>query len=218
MRILITAGCLLAATAVGWSGTLITSYPNGDGGAFSIAGQFGQSVAAGFTMGGGPDFSLDSATLRLSFVGIASFPGNVLQVSLYGDSGGNPSGPALVAFTPPAGTLSAPGANGFTDYTLLPASSFTLQAGTTYWLVVTSDTGGNLGAASASTAATGSAATDAGFRTGPGSPPSTVSSSHLLYEIDGTAITAPTGDAPEPLTAGLAGVGILAIAWLKRQS
>jgi hypothetical protein len=214
--------CVLFLAPISWASTIITSYPNGNGSAFALgdtsSAANGQRLAAGFTMGA-QSFDLDSVTIGLAFVGIATFPGSILDASIYADGGGSPADPAgsaLVLFQPPSGTLQgATLPNGFNDYTLLSESSFTLQAATRYWLVVIAADNGNLGWQETSSGPTGAFATDLGTRTGPGEGlPSIVTNASLLYQVDGTPISA--GQVPEPGTVGLLSLGCFGLLLCRR--
>jgi hypothetical protein len=204
--------CVLVLAPISWASTIITSYPNGNGFAFFLGDTSspasGQRLAAGFTMGA-QSFDLDSVTIGLAFTGIATFPGSILDAAIYADGGGSPADPAgsaLVLFQPPSGLLQGTTSpNGFNDYTLLPESSFTLQASTRYWLVVIAADDGNLGWQETSSGPTGAFATDLGTRTGPGGGlPSNVNAASLLYQVNGTPVS--TG-VPEPGTVGLLSLG-----------
>jgi hypothetical protein len=163
-------------------------------------------VGVGFTMNSSTNFTLDSAKVTLAFSDL----GSVFGAQLYGISGGNPVGPALVDFDFAAGTVRGTAAQ---TYNLIPLSAFTLTASTTYWLVLSGgyewrDTNG---------VPTGSFATDAGTRIDNLLPPQTVvGPPHPLFEIDGTAIGPPAA-VPEPATAGTAGLSLLGLLWVLRR-
>jgi hypothetical protein len=201
MRLLSLAfGLLLAQSS--YATVIISGYPNNSGGLRSLD---HSSAGGAFTMGPA-SFQLDTVTFQIDF--IAGAPGSALQVGLYGDGGsGNPTGAPLVTFTPPGGTFV-----GINDFTLAPASPFTLQALTTYWLVLFTQATQN-GAALSSVAPAGAFATSAGYSTGSGTtvPNSSDPRDFLLYEVDGTEIvTGPTGT-PEPATLALTGGLLIAL-------
>lgn len=80
-------------------------------------------------MPGAGSYSLDSAKIRLGGISPANPP---VSFGLYADSSGAPTGAApLVTFPTPSLPAGDPG----NDYTLTPATSFTLQPSTTYWFV-----------------------------------------------------------------------------------
>jgi len=165
--------------------TLLTSFPQTGNGAFTLNGSPPFNDAAGFTLGG-TAFNLTSATVEFSAVGIAQFPTSDIAADLYGGTGGpsgTPSGSPLVSFTIPAGTI----AGGANDITMTPASPFTMQASTTYWLVMRADAsvGGNLAVNSAANPATGPFATYAGMTQDGSLPPQTRQGGNLMFAIDG---------------------------------
>lgn len=196
---------LLGAASAVSATTLLSSFPQTSNGASSLNGTPPINVAAGFTLGG-TAFNLTSATVEFSAVGIAQFSTSQIAADLYGGTGGptgTPSGSPLVAFTIPAGTI----AGNVNDITMTPASPFTLQAATTYWLVMraSASVNGNLGVNSAANAATGPFATYVGMTQDGSLPPLTRQGGNLMFAIDGTL--------PEPGAAGALALpcGVLAL-------
>lgn len=182
---LLRFGLLLAQSS--YATVIISSYPNNSGGLRNLD---HASTGGAFTMGPA-SFQLDTVTFQIDF--IASAPGSALQVGLYGDGGsGNPTGAPLVTFTPPSGTFV-----GINDSTLLPASPFTLQALTAYWLVLYTEVT-QVGATLSSVAPAGAFATSVGYSTGSGTtvPNSSDPRNFLLYEVDGTQIVSGPTAAP----------------------
>lgn len=107
---------------------IVSSFPGDDSaqiGLNSSNAEFKQanSAAVGFTTPAGIAYMLDSVTLRLQQTDVGT-----LFVDLFADVGGQPGGPALVSFVVPP-IPSQP-----TNVVLTPASPFTLQPGTTYWI------------------------------------------------------------------------------------
>ena len=112
----------------------------------------GTIYASGFTVPAGPDYQLNSATLSLArWINI----GASATANLYSDSSGSP-GSLVVSL----GSAS-PSSTSFGNYTF--TGSTTLNAGSTYWLVVT---GTNLKIRRATAVPTG-VFTDAGTRFNP---------------------------------------------------
>ena len=114
------------------AGVIITNYPQTNS---SISRNIddGFTVGAGFTMGS-QAYDLTSVTLRIFFGGTTVGNFNAAPV---GDVAGNPGGATLVNFPVPLGFSS-----GNANYTLLTTTPFTLQANTTYWLLVNADVPG----------------------------------------------------------------------------
>jgi hypothetical protein len=199
---LLLGSCLLALPAS--SVTIISSYPTTTDGSRNLG--FVDNLAVGFTMGSTAQ-NLGSATIRLSKIGIFSFPTSVIQASLYGNAGANPVNPVLVTFTPAAGQIiEAPPL----DVVLTPTSPFTLEASTTYWLVVeapsvTKDLVWN----TALSPATGTLASYVGSRSGSTVPPTDVFSENFIFAIDTTVV-------PEPGTLSLAALGLGGLSLLRR--
>jgi len=190
------------------SASIISSYPTASFGASSLNGTPIIDLAAGFTMGSTAQ-NLGSATIRLSAVGIASFPTSVVQASLYGDAGSNPVNPVLVTFTPAAGTIT----QASLDVVLTPTSPFTLDASTTYWLVVqaAASVEKDLGWDGAVSPATGSLASYVGARQSAGFvPPTDVTGGNLIFAIDSTVV-------PEPGPGLLVMTGVLGLAAIRRR-
>lgn len=85
----------------------------------------GRSAAVGFTMPAEPS-ELESLTLRIS----ASLADPPFVVRLFDNNVSNNPGTELLSFTNPTIPV------GRTDLKFLPATPFTLEANTTYWIVV----------------------------------------------------------------------------------
>ena len=167
----------------------------------------------GFTMGGAA-FDLNSVSLRMCFAtgadvctGIAGASLGIPVLRLFSDNGGLP-GSELLTFTNPAFGL------GYADYTFLAPSAFTLQANTSYWLVLHSSNDGEFTweANNPQTTPSGAFAIHLGSLFGAaGAPtPPTVGSGILnIYSLDGTAVV------PEPSTILLSIVGLGVIAGIR---
>lgn len=181
---------------------IITNYPpDNDNESSTIAASTGNfSKAAGFTMPAGLPYSLDSVTLRLQRNDVDA----VMQLDLFGDSGGNPVGPPLVSFTIPAFP------SGISNVTFTPAVPFTLQPLTTYWLAATGSSptaDGIKWLASFPGITPTGIATSAGYRfnnTGV-YPPLGSSGVFNTFQVNGTPVV------PEPSTLALLGMGSIAL-------
>src|SRR3954454_15655603 len=181
----------LCVTPVVSGAVILTSYPQTSNGAFTLNGTPPLNVAGGFTMGATP-VDLTSAKVQFSAEGIAQFSTSHIAADLYGGTGGPtgmPSGSPLVSLTIPAGT----DAGRARDVTMTPASPFTLEASTSYWLVLHTDStvDGRLGVNVAPNPATGLFATYAGVTQDGSLPPQTRQGGNLFFEIDGNAVPEP---------------------------
>ena len=135
-------------------------------------------------------YTLDSVTLRLR---VTSGPFLGLLVQLFGDSGGDPIGPALVTFTNP----SFP--HGLANFVFVPDTSFTLQPSTTYWIAATGPgvlprSGFIAWSASSILGTPTGLASSAGYRfsnTGE-YPPTGPSSVFNTYQVDATPVHIPS--------------------------
>lgn len=197
----VLAGSASAATIIGnlpgndGTSTFINAPSGGSDGGGVL-----DSKAAGFTMPLGLDYALDSVLLRLNLFNLSSVP----EVVLYDtDGGGNPGSP-LVAFVNPAFAL-GPG-----TYSFSPSQPFVLDAGTTYWVVVSNATlvanSFQWLANNPSITPTG-IATSAGYRFDNGAPPPVgVSTVFNSYEVQGTAVAVPA-----PPICVFLGVGVAAV-------
>jgi hypothetical protein len=122
------------------------------------------AAAAGFAMGG-TSLSLSSVDLRLEWNPQFS-SGEVPLVQLYSDVAGQPDAPVLTLVSPALAELGT--------YSFTPVAPFTLEAATTYWIVVS-----NVGPeasffywrrSSPPITPTGAFATNAGYRAGSPGP------------------------------------------------
>lgn len=221
MRVLVTLAAAASLATSAWAGTIIAAgSPLGSGLTISGGASIFSSVAtaaAGFVLPAGANYTLDDAQVLLTFDGEAN-PIN-LTAQLFADTSGNPSGSALVSFS---NSGICPCANGaVVDATLTPQSAFTLLASHTYWLAleaIGSDRNIAWEATTTSNPYTG-IATYAGSRRSSTYPateslPST-SQVNLIFAIDATQVV--VGGVPEPATAGLAGLGVLGLVWVKRR-
>lgn len=211
------AGLLLLASALpGFGDVILTNLSQVTGGADTIASNVGLNLAGGFTMGSS-SFVLTSIIWSAGTVGISSTPTSIMQASLYSGSS-NPSVFELQMDFQVTSIQFSP------QVTLLPHSPFTLQAGTTYWLVLQAATdSGNLGWSVSSVPASGNFASYAGARSGAGVPPTGTLESNMAFEVNGTAPPEPPpAGVPEPSAAILvstaAAAGLLARTWRRRNN
>lgn len=180
----LSPGVLLIGNLPGNDGT--STFMNAPAGGANGGGVH-DSKAAGFTMPAGTAYMLNNVVLRLNFFDTASVP----MIQLYSNSGSNP-GSLLATLNNPAITV------GTGNFAFTPASSFQLNPGETYWIVVwNAATGLNSyqwWASSPSQTPTG-LATTAGYRFSNGGPPPTgASATFNTYEVNATPV-------PEPITA-----------------
>jgi hypothetical protein len=190
MRLLLALVALSAASSA-WGSVILTAYPQSANGGSTLNGTPPINVAGGFTMGGTAS-PLTSAKVQFGAVGIAQFATSLVSADLYGGTGGatgTPTGSPLVSFVIPPGTI----AGGATDVTMTPASPFTLQASTSYWLVMHADpsVAGNLSVNTAPNPAAGAFATYSGFTQDGSLPPQSLTGANLLFEINGTPVPEP---------------------------
>jgi hypothetical protein len=184
--------------------TIISSYPAVDDGGRTLG--FLDDLAVGFTIGSTAQ-NLGSATIRLSGVsGFDQIDTSTIQASLYGGTAANPANPVLVTFTPAPGIISEPAL----DLVLTPTSTFTLDASTTYWLVVEAPSvTKDLSWKTALIPATGTLAAYVGARSGSSAPPTNEFSGNLIFAIDTTVV-------PEPGTLSLTGVAFGSLSLMRR--
>ena len=139
---------------------LIGNLPSNDLGASTISPATGLTnvKAVSFSLPTGTDYTLDNAVLRLASYNAT----DVFKVQIRNDTGGlNPGSTVLANLTRPA----SQGAGNF-DYTFNPATAFTFQKSTTYWLYVDISTGSgsfNWSASNPNVTPTG-VASDGGYR------------------------------------------------------
>src|SRR5258706_557216 len=129
MRILLTLGFSLLLSAPVQSAVIISNLGS-VGNPTTIDAGF--EVAAGFAMPAGTSYNLTSATISLQTIGNRSIIGNNISIRLFGSSGGNPVGPALIEFTHPADFANT----ALVNRSVTPLTSFVLLPLTTYWLVL----------------------------------------------------------------------------------
>lgn len=209
---------ILVFGVTAWAGPIISNIAQPPNGLNSVSG--GTAVAVGFTMNAGSKFDLTDAIFTL-FNGVngpngTPVPGSALNVGLFADSGGVPTGSALVTLTVP-GTIGAGGGT----YTATPNSAFQLLPSTTYWLILNDpNQSATLAWGATNFTASGSFATDNGIAGGTMSSPTqvfgfTASGGHLFYEIDATV--AVTTAAPEPGTLLLMAGALAAVRYRRRR-
>ncbi|MEX2242417.1 MAG: choice-of-anchor R domain-containing protein [Fimbriimonadaceae bacterium] len=178
-----------------------STFMNAPGGGSNGGGVF-DSKAAGFTMPGGLDYTLDFMTLRLEYFTSDSVP----MIELYSDAGG----PSTLIHTLSAGPVVV----GIDNFVFTPTSTVTLSAATTYWMVVWNNASVANSfrwlASTPSQAPTG-IATNAGYRFSNGGPPPTGNSTTLnTYSVNATVV-------PEPATMAALGLGALALVRRRRR-
>lgn len=219
ITVAVLALALSTGAARGGSVTIISNLPNSGGGSIdlnAINSSLYDSVAAGFTLPAGSDYSLDSVVLTLTFFGDgAGMPtGGVPRVDIYSNvsaSGLNEPGQLLETLNNPPIFPSLS-----TDFEFTDSAPLILHAGMTYWVVV-SNSGLNtentnvLFDWSAGTGIPTGAATSAGYRSSVGPPPPTgiLTFFNPDYSVTATAVPEPS----PPLmvaTAALAGLGVSA--------
>jgi hypothetical protein len=140
--------------------------------------------------------------------------GSDINVKLFGDSGGNPVGPALATFTHPADFA---GFNAEANEFVTPLSSVTLLPSLTYWLVVgDTATSGFFGWEATAANTYSGIATYAGARQQQNNdPPQTSTGCCFIFQIDATPITGAA--TPEPSTLGVCALGLFALLYAKRR-
>jgi hypothetical protein len=187
--------------------TILTNLAAPANGVQSISG--GSEAAIGFTMG---TISMNLADAQFTlFNGVngpngAPVAGSALNVGIFANGGGQPSGSALVTLTVP-GTIGT----GSGTYIATPSSSFLLAAGTTYWLLLNDPNSNDTLSWQATNTAPSApgppppAATFAGAEAGPPFSPS----GSFLVQIDANPVT--SGAAPEPATLFLFAGGFLGL-------
>ncbi|MEM1059204.1 MAG: PEP-CTERM sorting domain-containing protein [Verrucomicrobiota bacterium] len=97
-----------------------------------------QGKAVAFTMPVGTDYFVDSIDLRLFFADNNDLDNSTVSLSLWGNSGSNDPDSQLVDFTNP--TFSA---GSTATFSFVPSTTFTLEADTSYWLVLTNSATNN---------------------------------------------------------------------------
>ena len=193
LALLIGAGAAFALTMSASADLLISNWPGNDGSQTAAINDGSRTKGMGFTMPGGTGYYLDGVLARLNITDV-----NVQPVfEMFSDAGG--PGTSLMVLDSPGGyTL------GIGDYTFTPPSQFTLDPGTTYWIVASA-----AGAATYDWKASSPSQTPTGLATHVGAtfgayPPRNTSSILVTYELYGTLI-------PAPSSLALLGLGGLAL-------
>jgi len=163
--------------------TLISNLTGAENAAVSL--DSGRVAAVGFTM---PDssYTLTAARLKLE---VGAGESDSIVVRLFRNSGGNPSGPAIFTFLRP---VFIPENNQPTVSTFFPPTAYTLQADSTYWIVVYNQGSGSVGWTTGSPSLTPTGiATFAGARidtTAAPNPPTTSTNAIGQFSVIGTRI------------------------------
>lgn len=197
-------GALLAISFVALPASakmVLSNFPTASDGSRTLGSV--DNLAVGFTIGDTAQ-NFGSAMIRLSTVGITQIDTSAIQASLYGGTPADPAGPVLVTFAPVPGTIT----QATLDLVLVPTTPFTLDASTTYWLVVeapsvTKDLAWDFAVDPAS----GAFATYAGARSGSAVPPTNVLGANLIFVVK---------QVPEPGTPSLCGVAVGSLLLLRR--
>jgi len=175
---LIPISLLSSAQAIG----IISNFPSNDSVASDLDATF--SKAVGFTMPSGVPYTLDSATISLFIEDLGAQ--TAYSFGLFADASGNPDiATPLVNLTLPTLAL------GDFNYALTPATPFTLQPNTTYWLVGSSSSLSSYGGwnRNAPSKTPTGLALSAGARAG--NPPTTANLFFNSYSIEATPLPIP---------------------------
>ncbi len=161
---------------------IISNFPSNNLIASDIDSTF--SKAVGFTMPSGVPYTLDGATVSLYVQDLGAQ--GAWRFDLFADASGNPD------MAIPLVNLSLPSlALGDANYVLTPASSFTLQPNTTYWLVGASSSATSFGGWNRNdpSKTPSGLAISAGARSG--NPPINASLFFNSYSIQATPVPGP---------------------------
>jgi hypothetical protein len=205
----------LAAAVSAHAASILSDLSSTRNGSASVSG--GSVTGQGFTVNPGQSYRLDGVQFALENHGTSSIAGNLLNVGLVANSGGLPTGNALLTLSV-SGSIPATG-TGITVVTATPDSNFILAPSTTYWLLLSAPTLNDLswagvlnGGIFVSNGATHFGGVQGSF--GPGGQLGGASPlGPLMYEIDATPITA----APEPSAAALVLLGLAGLAVRSRK-
>jgi hypothetical protein len=168
--------------------------------------------AIAFTMPDSGAYSLDSVVLRLALDGTpfsdrsATTP--ILRLLNFTGDLGTPGTTTLLTFTTPAFKA------GIQDFTFTPGDAFTLQAGQTYWLTLssaaeTSTTGVNWFGSAPNNTPTGIASLTGNRFTNDGGATWVNSSTVNSFAINGSPIAVPEPASLVMVTVGLASIGAI---------
>ena len=203
---LVAIAALAASASLSQAVVLISSIGTTDGSATTIGIGVRSGKAMNFVMAAGDDYSFDSARLSLSGATLTEL--NNLNIGLWSnETGTTPIASELVS-------LSYAGTSSGNIYDFTPDSSFTLEAETTYWLVLERyDETGSVAWESFTEPATGTIASSTAriFPSGSGQTADpvtwqTTSGVFNAVEINGTVIPEPGAYA---LLAGLTGLSFV---------
>lgn len=158
-----------------------------------------------FTMGAA-DFSASDVTLRLQSYNLAG----EAVVEIHAFTGSTTTvGTTLLGFTAPA-----PGGSGVAEYTFNASSSLTLQANTSYWLVVGGIVSGSFDWRATTTALDpylGPATYNSGLSTSNGGSSWNASAARNYFQLNGTPI-------PEPSALALVLFGAVPVLFSRRSA
>ena len=192
-RVLVAAVAALTVSASAMAQTIISNHPGNDGSQTAGINDSTRTKGMGFTMPSGLDYTLDAVTLRLDITTVDVSP----LIEIYSDAGGVPGTSLTTLNNPAAFDL------GIGDYAFTPASSFTLEADTSYWIVASSSLATYSWKASSPSLTPTGVATHLGATFG-AYPPSGSSGILTTYFVDATVVPAPGSLA----LLGLAGLAV----------